>query len=54
MPSDALPLILAVDDAEANLDILVETLGDEFDVAVAMDGETALDLAAETLGKSRN
>ncbi len=49
MPSDALPLILAVDDAEANLDILVETLGDEFDVAVAMDGETALDLAAETL-----
>jgi putative two-component system response regulator len=49
MPSDALPLILAVDDAEPNLDILVETLGDEYDVAVAMDGETALDMAAETL-----
>ena len=48
MPSDTQPLILAVDDAEPNLDILVETLGGEFDVAVAMDGETALDMAAES------
>jgi len=34
--------ILVVDDTEANIDILVETLGDEYEVSVAMDGETAL------------
>ena len=49
MTGNTQPLILAVDDAEMNLDILVETLGDEYDVAVAMDGETALDMAAESL-----
>ncbi len=49
MPSNTQPIILAVDDAEPNLDILVETLGDEFDVAVAMDGESALEMAAELL-----
>ncbi|HQL94294.1 MAG TPA: response regulator [Candidatus Hydrogenedentes bacterium] len=48
MPERALPLILAVDDTEANLDILVETLGDEYDIAVALDGEAALDLAGDT------
>ena len=49
MTGNTQPLVLAVDDAEMNLDILVETLGDEYDVAVAMDGETALDMAAESL-----
>ena len=35
--------ILIVDDAETNIDILVDTLGEEYDVAVAMDGESALE-----------
>jgi putative two-component system response regulator len=39
--------ILVVDDTEANVDILVETLGDDFDVSVAMDGESALESVAE-------
>jgi putative two-component system response regulator len=38
-------LILIVDDTETNLDILVETLGEDYEVAVAMDGPTALSLA---------
>ncbi len=41
--------VLVVDDTEANIDILVETLSDEYDVRVALDGETALeDVADET------
>ena len=36
--------ILLVDDAEGNIDILLATLGDDFDVRVAMDGPSALDL----------
>ncbi|OLN26742.1 Response regulator [Desulfovibrio sp. DV] len=39
-------LVLVVDDVETNIDILVETLGDAYDVAVAMDGPSALELAA--------
>jgi len=39
--------ILVVDDTEANIDILVETLADDFDVSVAMDGESALESVAE-------
>jgi two-component system sensor histidine kinase/response regulator len=35
--------ILIVDDAETNIDILVDTLGEEYDIAVALDGESALD-----------
>lgn len=35
--------ILVVDDTEANIDILLDTLGDEYRVSVAMDGETALE-----------
>ncbi len=34
--------ILIVDDAEANIDILVEALGEDYDLSVAMDGESAL------------
>ncbi len=36
--------ILVVDDTEANIDILVETLSDEYEVSVAMDGPTALEI----------
>jgi putative two-component system response regulator len=34
--------ILVVDDTEANIDILVEALGEDYDICVAMDGESAL------------
>jgi class 3 adenylate cyclase/CheY-like chemotaxis protein len=40
--------VLIVDDTEANVDILVETLGDDYDIAVALDGETALEIIAES------
>lgn len=39
--------ILVVDDTEANIDILVELLSDEYEVAVAMDGESALEILEE-------
>ncbi len=39
--------VLVVDDTEANVDILVETLSGEYDVRVALDGETALEDVAE-------
>jgi len=35
--------ILIVEDAEANIDILMETLGDDYEISVATDGETALE-----------
>jgi putative two-component system response regulator len=34
--------VLIVDDTELNVDILVEALGDDYDVVVALDGESAL------------
>jgi len=39
--------ILIVDDTETNIDILVDILGEEYDVAVAMDGESALEYVEE-------
>ncbi len=39
--------ILAVDDDQVNLDVLVECLGDIYDVSVAMDGESALEILNE-------
>lgn len=39
--------VLVVDDTEANVDILVEALGDDYDVSVAIDGESALEAVAE-------
>lgn len=41
--------VLIVDDTEANIDILVESLGDDYDIRVAMDGQSALDQVAEEL-----
>ena len=38
--------ILAVDDTKFNLDLLVETLGEQYDLSVAMNGKSALQLAA--------
>ncbi|SDT89225.1 response regulator [Desulfobacula phenolica] len=39
--------VLVVDDTAANIDILVEVLGDGYEVRVALDGETALEHVAE-------
>lgn len=39
--------ILIVDDTETNIDILVELLGDEYDILVALDGKSALEIAKE-------
>ena len=39
--------VLVVDDTEANVDILVDALGDMYDVSVAMDGESALETVQE-------
>ncbi len=39
--------VLVVDDTEANVDILVEALGDTYDLSVAIDGESALEAVAE-------
>lgn len=41
--------ILVVDDTEANIDILLATLGPEYEVSVAMDGNTALQSAVELM-----
>ncbi len=35
--------ILIVDDTETNIDILVDILGDDYDISVAMDGQSALE-----------
>ncbi len=35
--------VTIVDDTKANIDILLETLGGDYDMTVAMDGESALD-----------
>jgi len=39
--------ILVVDDVEANIDILVDALEEDYDVSVAMDGESALEAVSE-------
>jgi len=39
--------ILAVDDTKINLDILVNALGDSYELAVALDGRTALEMAGQ-------
>jgi signal transduction histidine kinase len=35
--------ILIVDDNDSNIDILLEALGEDYDISVALDGETALE-----------
>ncbi|MBW1850870.1 MAG: response regulator [Deltaproteobacteria bacterium] len=40
---------LIVDDTETNIDILVDTFGEKYDIAVAMDGESALETVEEDL-----
>jgi len=43
MPDLSNMRILVVEDIEANVDILVDTLGDDYKVSVAMNGESALE-----------
>lgn len=43
MSSSSNMRVLVVDDTESNVDILVDTLADDYRVSVAMDGESALD-----------
>ena len=42
-----LSTILVVDDTETNIDILVELLGNDYDVMVALDGKSAIEIACE-------
>jgi len=39
--------VLVVDDVASNIDILLEILDEDYDVSVAMDGESALEFIAE-------
>ena len=39
--------ILIVEDAETNIDILMDTLGEDYEISVATDGETALEIIEE-------
>ena len=41
--------ILVVDDTETNIEILLELLGETYDVFVALEGQTALDIAQEVV-----
>ena len=40
--------VLVVDDAETNIDILVDALGNDYEISVAMDGKGALELVKES------
>ncbi len=40
-------MILIVDDAPANIDVLIAAIGDIDDIAVALDGEEALEIVNE-------
>ena len=42
---ETLPKILIVDDTEINIDILLNLLSENYDVLVAVDGESALEIA---------
>ena len=42
---DSKPVVLAVDDTPANLDLLREILSDDYTVRVATNGEKALQVA---------
>ncbi len=45
--SNDLKTILIVDDTETNIDILLELLSNEYDVLVALDGKSALNIVEE-------
>lgn len=39
--------VLVVDDTESNIDMLVEVLSDDYEISVAMDGKSALEIVEE-------
>lgn len=41
--------VLAVDDSESNIDIIVNTIGDLHDLSVALNGPSALELIDENI-----
>lgn len=43
------PLVLIVDDTESNIDLLVDVLGDDYELSVAMNGQEALDAVSDNL-----
>ena len=48
MAEDA-PIILAVDDTESNIDILVGILDEQYEVSVALSGEDALEILEDQI-----
>ena len=40
---------MIVDDAQGNIDILLELLGDEYEVSVALNGRDAIEIAEENV-----
>ena len=44
---DNKPTVLVVDDTETNIDILVDLLSDDYDVMVALNGQSALEIVDE-------
>nr|WP_227657596.1 two-component system response regulator [Candidatus Magnetaquicoccus inordinatus] len=49
MTSENRPVILVVDDTKTNLDLLVHLLSDLYEISVALDGESALEIAMSDL-----
>ena len=45
--ANRLDTILIVDDDETNIDLLVDILGDDYELSIAMDGEVALRVAVD-------
>ncbi len=49
MSEETLKSVLIVDDTPTNIDILMEILAEEYDVSVAIDGESALESVKESI-----
>jgi len=47
MAEDDQATVLVVDDTESNIDIVVEALGEHYEVSVALDGESALEIVED-------
>lgn len=41
------PVVLIVDDTETNIDVLLDILSDAYEVSVALDGESAIEIAVD-------
>ena len=47
--TDARPTLLVVDDAAANIDLIIDALGKDYTVRVAIDGVSALNSVKKAL-----